>query len=160
MDEMTFEEYDLSVKANLSRPLQDYPPVVGRAALRFIGEGRDEDAVELLKIFDRMILALGLAGESGEVCDLIKKKYGHAKPVEDSKIELELGDTKFYGSALALSFGSTSARIAQMNAAKLKKRFPNGFNAIDANAKADESEELDPKTGLPAWFRPNLAEEI
>jgi NTP pyrophosphatase (non-canonical NTP hydrolase) len=38
------------------------------------------------------VAGLGIAGEAGEVADLIKKEIGHGHPVDRQKILGELGD--------------------------------------------------------------------
>lgn len=70
------------------------------------------------------ILALGLAGESGEVCDLIKKSHERATPVNLDAILLELGDTLWYLSNLSGTYGWTLAEVAQANIEKLAARYP------------------------------------
>jgi len=49
--------------------------------------------------------ALGLAGEAGEVVDLLKKSWGHGHPLDVEKLKKELGDALWYVVALALQFG-------------------------------------------------------
>lgn len=48
--------------------------------------------------------ALGLAGEAGEVVDLLKKSWGHGHPLDVEKLKKELGDTFWYVVALGLQF--------------------------------------------------------
>lgn len=71
--------------------------------------------------------ALGLAGESGEVVDLLKKHchQGHDLP-KDRMIE-EAGDVLWYIAELASGLGVTLEEIAQRNIDKLKARYPHGF---------------------------------
>lgn len=73
--------------------------------------------------------ALGLAGEAGEVADLIKKwKFqGHELPRE--KVIKEIGDVLWYCSLMANMLGERLETIAQKNIEKLQKRFPNGFES-------------------------------
>ncbi len=77
-----------------------------------------------------MVLALGLAGESGEVADIVKKQYGHGHPADNSKIALELGDVLFYVAVLAHKRGFTLGDIARANVAKLQARYPEGFSSL------------------------------
>jgi NTP pyrophosphatase (non-canonical NTP hydrolase) len=49
--------------------------------------------------------ALGLAGEAGEVVDLLKKSWGHGHPLDVEKLKKELGDTFWYVVAIGLQFG-------------------------------------------------------
>lgn len=74
------------------------------------------------------ILALGVAGEAGEVADLIKKHVGHGHPLDKEKLILELGDVLWYVAALAESLNARMDDVASANAAKLRKRYPDGFD--------------------------------
>jgi NTP pyrophosphatase (non-canonical NTP hydrolase) len=71
--------------------------------------------------------ALGLAGEAGEVVELIKKAMFHGKPYTAEQIKSELGDVLWYLNQMAYAHGLTLAEIAQANADKLRARYPNGF---------------------------------
>ena len=52
------------------------------------------------------VWGLGLAGESGEVVELIKKHLGHGHELDLEKVSKELGDVLWYISAIAKdSFG-------------------------------------------------------
>lgn len=70
---------------------------------------------------------LGIAGEAGEVCELVKKDEYHAKPYDKEKMKDELGDVLWYVTAMAEDHGYTLEEIAEGNALKLAKRYPNGF---------------------------------
>jgi NTP pyrophosphatase (non-canonical NTP hydrolase) len=71
--------------------------------------------------------ALGLAGEVGEVVDLIKKDRFQAQPFDRDKLRNEMGDVLWYLTNLATSVGMTLQEVAEANAAKLRKRYPDGF---------------------------------
>lgn len=73
--------------------------------------------------------ALGLAGESGECCDIIKKWLHQGHPLDKEKLLLELGDVLWYISQGAAGLGVTLEDIAQANVEKLRKRYPDGFKA-------------------------------
>jgi NTP pyrophosphatase (non-canonical NTP hydrolase) len=88
----------------------------------------------------RLTLAsLGLAGESGEVVDIIKKHLFHGKPFDREKLILELGDVRWYLESFAFILNVSMEEIEEKNIAKLRARFPSGFNSTDANAKRDET---------------------
>lgn len=76
---------------------------------------------------------LGLAGESGEVVDLIKKIIYHGKPLDKAKIMLEMGDVLWYLSNLANALEVSLSTVAQMNLTKLQMRYPNGFSVQASN---------------------------
>ena len=71
--------------------------------------------------------AMGLAGEAGEVCDLVKKWQHHRAPRDVEKLQKELGDVLWY-----------LADIAAQNVAKLRTRYPDGFSTEASIARADE----------------------
>ena len=68
--------------------------------------------------------ALGLAGECGEVCDILKKLYFH-EDREDRQEQLlhELGDVYFYLGKIQDMFGFTTAEVLEANKEKLFLRF-------------------------------------
>ena len=80
---------------------------------------------------DEMILngALGICGEGGEIADHIKKFKFQDHPINSVEIAKELGDVCWYVSYLAYAIGYDFEEILQMNIEKLKKRFPEGFQA-------------------------------
>lgn len=73
--------------------------------------------------------ALGLAGESGEVADLVKKYQMQGHPFDTSHIAKELGDICWYIAETATAIGYDLETIMQMNIDKLKKRYPEGFDS-------------------------------
>lgn len=75
------------------------------------------------------ISGLGVAGEAGEVADIIKKHVGHNHPLDEDKLKNELGDVLWYVADLARTLGITLSSVAEMNVAKLKKRYPDGFTS-------------------------------
>lgn len=77
---------------------------------------------------------LGIAGEAGEVADIIKKVLFHTSGVIDlltsgrrDDMRLELGDVLWYIAAVASDWGFTLDEVAQANIVKLAERYPNGF---------------------------------
>ncbi|MBS4195354.1 nucleoside triphosphate pyrophosphohydrolase family protein [Lederbergia citri] len=82
---------------------------------------------------------LGIAGEAGEVADLIKKSMFHGHNVDKDEIKKELGDVMWYLSQIARLAGLTLEEIAEANIEKLKKRYPDGFSTeASINRKAGE----------------------
>lgn len=70
---------------------------------------------------------LGLAGEVGEVVDIIKKDRYQAQPLDREKLKNEIGDVLWYLTNLTASLGMTLQEVAESNSAKLRKRYPDGF---------------------------------
>lgn len=68
-------------------------------------------------------LGLGLAGESGEVVDQIKKEYRDAgEPSVSKDIKLELGDVIWYWVRLCKAYGFEPEDVLEANVVKLTKR--------------------------------------
>ncbi len=78
---------------------------------------------------DRLLTlgGLGLAGEAGEVVDMIKKATFHGIPLDREKFINELGDVLWYIGCLGEALDVGIEDIAQANTAKVRKRYPNGF---------------------------------
>lgn len=58
------------------------------------------------------VYALGLAGESGELIELLKKHWGHKHELDLDKLKKEAGDCFWYVAALALQFDITLDEIS------------------------------------------------
>lgn len=85
------------------------------------------------------VLALGIAGEAGEVADLVKKKLGHGHTLTRPQMSKELGDVLWYIATLAQHFGLTLEQVAKDNMDKLRARYPNGFS-VDRSVHRNEEE--------------------
>ncbi len=78
---------------------------------------------------DKLTLsALGLAGESGEVADTIKKVLYQGHHLEIMLLVEELGDVLWYLILACNALGCTLADVMNVNVAKLRERYPNGFD--------------------------------
>lgn len=75
-----------------------------------------------------MNACLGIAGESGEFCDQVKKVVFHKHPADLNKLMSELGDIYYYLEIVSNHFGFTEEQIKQRNIEKLQKRYPDGFD--------------------------------
>lgn len=102
--------------------------------LRTAGVSLEKDSFR-----DQLLLgATGLAGEGGEVVDLIKKHVFHGKPLDKENLIMELGDVRWYLEYLMLANGISMEEVEAVNIAKLRKRYPDGFNKADAQERKDE----------------------
>lgn len=84
---------------------------------------------------------LGLAGESGEFIDLMKKHLFHGHPVDRVKAGKELGDLLWYVADLATCLDLDLQGIALVNIAKLRERYPDGFTSEASIARVDQGGE-------------------
>lgn len=73
--------------------------------------------------------ALGLAGESGEVADIIKKAFSQGHKLDRASVAEELGDVLWYVAETASAIGYGVDEIMEMNIKKLRRRYPNGFDS-------------------------------
>lgn len=81
--------------------------------------------------------ALGLAGEAGEVVDMVKKAVMFNKPVDETKLTEEMGDVIYYMAVICRAVGTDFEKIMAQNIKKLEARFPNGFSEAAALARKD-----------------------
>jgi NTP pyrophosphatase (non-canonical NTP hydrolase) len=80
---------------------------------------------------------MGLAGETGEFIDLVKKEFYHGHPKDDDKKKKELGDILHYWVGLCTYFGYSAEEVATYNIFKLQKRYPKGFSVEDSIKRVD-----------------------
>lgn len=82
---------------------------------------------------------LGLAGETGECCDLVKKCFFQdGRDIRESLVD-ELSDVLWYIAEAASAMGWELDVIAAHNIEKLRTRYPNGFNADDSLNRGDNT---------------------
>lgn len=79
---------------------------------------------------------LGLSGETGELNDMIKKWVFHEKEIDMEHLKKEIGDVCWYVAMLCEAMNFSLDEILQMNIAKLKARYPEGFDTDRANNRS------------------------
>lgn len=67
--------------------------------------------------------ALGIAGESGEVIDVVKKSICKTQPIDRDKLIDELGDLRWYIELMCIAVDTTLEEIETKNIEKLTKRY-------------------------------------
>lgn len=75
-----------------------------------------------------MNAALGMAGESGEVADIVKKHTFQGHDLDVNHVAEEIGDVLWYVAIGAEAIGLSLGEVAQFNIEKLKRRYPDGFD--------------------------------
>lgn len=103
---MTFEEYKTAALATINPALSDRDKLINAA--------------------------MGLAGESGEAIDLVKKWLYVGHEFDTQHFIRELGDIAWYLAEAVDALHIPLESIFQANLDKLAKRYPNGFS-LDAS---------------------------
>lgn len=110
--------------------LDDYQVKAAKTAL-YEGE---EEAKYIL-----MYLSMGLAGETGEVIEKIKKVVrndkGVVSPERLADLRKELGDVLWYLSQLAKNLGLSLNEVGEANIAKLRDRAERGVLKSEGDAR-------------------------
>ncbi|MEK9783005.1 MAG: nucleoside triphosphate pyrophosphohydrolase family protein [Opitutales bacterium] len=90
---------------------------------------------------DALHMAIGIAGEAGELLDAIKKWAIYQKPLDLENVIEELGDLEFYMEGLRQSLNLTRIETLMENIAKLQKRYSKGeYSNEQANERADKAQ--------------------
>lgn len=82
----------------------------------------------------------GLASETGEVNEIIKKHFFHGHPLDQDMrdhMKKELGDVIWYWALMCFAFGFDPANVLGTNIAKLKARYPEGFETTRSITRAE-----------------------
>lgn len=85
----------------------------------------DTDKTQLERLINA---ALGLAGEGGEVADIVKKAVFQGHSLDIEHLSEELGDVAWYLAQAATAIGVPLDAIMCANIEKLEKRYPEGFS--------------------------------
>lgn len=92
--------------------------------------------------FDAMLAttALGLGGESGEIQEMVKKKFFHGHNFDREKFIKELGDILWYVACGCEAADVNMSAVANLNINKLKSRYPEKFESYLSINKNEENE--------------------
>ena len=91
--------------------------------------------------------AMGLAGETGEVVDHIKKVLFHGQVLDAEALMEEMGDVLWYLALLSDMLGCSLASLMEMNVKKLRVRYPDGFDP----RRSQERQPVDPIEDEYCW---------
>ena len=91
-------------------------------------------------LLDQVHMAMGIAGESGELIDAVKKTFAYNKPLDIVNVYEELGDVLFYVQGMLNILGQhwTLEDLMFNNMTKLSKRYPIGYTDADAIERKDK----------------------
>ncbi|MFC6296088.1 nucleoside triphosphate pyrophosphohydrolase family protein [Lactiplantibacillus daoliensis] len=74
-------------------------------------------------------LSLGLASETGQVVDLVKKYTFHGESLNKDQLTKQMGDVLWYLSQVAEWADIPFDEVAKQNIAKLNQKYPTDKNA-------------------------------
>ena len=80
---------------------------------------------------------MGLCGESGEAIDIVKKHLHQGHDLDKEKLIKELGDIAWYLAETAYALDVELDEVFERNIAKLKARYPEGFDATKSIHRKD-----------------------
>lgn len=89
------------------------------------GPGRDIPDEQIMAVWN----ALGLAGEVGEVVEVVKKYVFHGHALDLVMLQKELGDVLWYVAGMCTVLGLDMSTVMQANINKLMSRYPEGFSS-------------------------------
>lgn len=125
MNKMRATDYQyMAMRTNDGKARERLTDCIARTA------GKRIDVPELLNG------VLGLSGETGEFLDMIKKWIFHETRFDESHAKKELGDVCWYIALISHAMGWDLGEIMEMNIAKLKLRYPDGFDVEQSQHRA------------------------
>lgn len=83
-------------------------------------------------------MVMGVAGESGELVDAVKKHTIYNKPLDLANVIEEMGDLEFYLEGLRQILDLRREEILAHNIKKLTKRYQDGYSDKAAQERADK----------------------
>lgn len=113
----------------------EYTALAARTQKSF-PQGMDLTSCEL----DVLHATLGIAGESGELTDAVKKSIIYSRPLDVVNIIEELGDILWYIALMAKALETPIEKIMELNIQKLTKRYPQKYTDELAAKRLDKQE--------------------
>lgn len=91
------------------------------------------------KKYDLMHATLGIAGESGEIVDAVKKHVIYNKDLDVANMREEIGDIMWYIALACRTLDFDMEEILQENIEKLAKRYPEKYTDAHASLRLDKA---------------------
>jgi len=101
-----------------------------------------------------MLGAMGLAGETGEVVDALKKHLFHDNELDMEALRLELGDVFWYFMLLLRTLNMSLDGVVDANIRKLTDRYPDRHMVRDTEQLSFEFEPVDEPVDEPVAKAP------
>ena len=132
---MTLNDYRQFVDSITSKESKSYPVFLHRLEELEVSETNNINIPRLITA------AFGLVSEGGEFTEQVKKILFQGKPLNEevrTRLIKELGDVAWYWANACTSLGADPNEVLQINADKLKARFPEGhFDAERSENRLD-----------------------
>ena len=96
-----------------------------------------EDEANLPRLLTAVV---GMQSETGEFAEIVKKCVFQGKELDKATqfhLMRELGDIIWYWSQGVMSLGYQPSQVIEENIKKLEKRYPNGFEIIRSEHRAE-----------------------
>ena len=101
------------------------------------GTAREEE----MQVARLLTSVIGMMAESGEFAEVVKKKIFQADTQftneEVFHMKRELGDVLWYWVQGCIALGFTPDEVMDENIRKLEKRYPNGFEVVRSEVRAE-----------------------
>ena len=134
LNHVDFDRYTHFVDAVTSTPSKDFKSLIDR-----LGE-LDREGANIERL---TTASVGLAAESGEFLEIVKKMVFQGKPWNSDNREhliIELGDVMWYVAQACMALDISFDDVVRGNVKKLEKRYPGGSFSVDKseNRKAGD----------------------
>ena len=134
INHVDFDRYTHFVDAVTSTPSKDFKSLIDR-----LGE-LDREGANIERL---TTASVGLAAESGEFLEIVKKMVFQGKPWNSDNREhliIELGDVMWYVAQACMALNISFDDVVRGNVKKLEKRYPGGSFSVDKseNRKAGD----------------------
>ena len=141
-EQQKFNDYARFVDMTTSVPSKDTSALQDRLGnLTGTTWQKGNERGEEMKVARLMTSVIGMMAESGEFAEVVKKKIFQADTkFSDDEIfhmKRELGDVLWYWVQGCIALGFTPHEVMDENIRKLEKRYPNGFEVIRSEVRAD-----------------------
>ena len=141
-EQQKFNDYARFVDMTTSVPSKDTSALQDRLGnLTGTTWQKGNERGEEMQVARLMTSVIGMMAESGEFAEVVKKKIFQADTkFSDDEIfhmKKELGDVLWYWVQGCIALGFTPHEVMDENIRKLEKRYPNGFEVIRSEVRAD-----------------------
>ena len=125
INHVDFDRYTHFVDAVTSTPSKDFKSLINR-----LGE-LDREGANIERL---TTASVGLAAESGEFLEIVKKMVFQGKPWNSDNREhliIELGDVMWYVAQACMALDISFDDVVRGNVKKLEKRYPGGSFSVN-----------------------------